>query len=69
MRPDFTRMLQALSTARVEDFVRHVGRRLEADPAIEEMPFGVAWPILLSGYAEMALRLRESPQEATGTND
>lgn len=56
---DFTAGLQAMEQARVADLVRYVGRMLDQDRGLREMPFRLAWPILLGGYAEMAVTVPE----------
>ncbi len=50
---DFMEAQRALSQARVEDFVRYIGRRLDERPDFAAMPFKDAWFVLLGGYLEL----------------
>jgi hypothetical protein len=50
---DFTEVQRAFSKARVEDFVRFVGRRTEERPDFRDMQFRDAWYVLVAEYAAL----------------
>jgi len=54
MHDDLLAMIEAAQHARLDDFLRYVGRRRREEPELDGMPFGVAFNICLGGYVGQA---------------
>lgn len=54
MHDDLLAMIEAAQHARLDDFLRYVGRRRREEPELDAMPFTVAFNVCLGGYVAMA---------------